>query len=538
MPELSDHELLTEFAHRGTEAAFAALVSRHVGLVYSAALRFTNNPHQAEEITQAVFILLARKAAGLSARVVISGWLYQTARLTAANFVKGEVRRHRREQETYLQTTLNDADPAVWNRIAPWLDEAMGTLGETDRNAVVLRYFENRSAAEIGIALRMNEETARKRVNRALEKLRRFFAQRGVALSGVALIGAISANSVHAAPAVLAQAVTTLAVAQGVTAGGSTLPFIKGALKIMAWTKAKTAVIVGLGVLLAGGAYFVAANTIWAEKNNFEAEGYIYYGTSGQTRPFQAYVNGNKWLIRTPFNTNGIVYSEESFDGTYLYQYTQLASAGNSQNSSIGYIERDDIPAFNSRVLPIWLAYGASRYFDKVTGTVVRPFLVASGLRRDRDHLLEVEWQRSPEAPFAPSYLYCQEKNYRYRVLEFTNFAGLHIPSKFVFETFRRGASLTNAPQYLVNGFLTKITKPATRQNFKPVMDGHTVVEDWRFPSAQPEKTQPALYMNTAKDWFSPNSPQWQTLLKMWSPQAGGLVWPQVDAKISGVERP
>ena len=97
MPELDDHELLAEFARTESEAAFAALVARYVNLVYSTALRFAGNPHHAEEITQAVFIILARKAGKLSPHAVLSGWLYQTSRLTAANFMKGEIRRQHRE---------------------------------------------------------------------------------------------------------------------------------------------------------------------------------------------------------------------------------------------------------------------------------------------------------------------------------------------------------------------------------------------------------------------------------------------------------
>ena len=114
---------------RNSEAAFAALVARYVNLVYSTALRFTGNPHHAEEITQAVFIILARKAGGLLRGAVLSGWLYQTARLTAANFVKGEIRRHRREQEAYMQSILNEPEAAAWEQIAPLLDEAMGRSG-------------------------------------------------------------------------------------------------------------------------------------------------------------------------------------------------------------------------------------------------------------------------------------------------------------------------------------------------------------------------------------------------------------------------
>ena len=249
MPEQNDHELL-ELAKNGSETAFAALVARHVNLVYSTALRFTGNPHHAEEITQAVFIILARKA--LSPRTLLSGWLYQTARLTAANFVKGEIRRQNREQEAYMQSTLTEPDPAVWKQIAPFLDEAMGRLGETDRNAILLRFFENKTAQEVGAALKLNEAAAHKRVSRALEKLRKLFRQRGVTLTATVLAGAVAANSVQAAPAGLAVTVTA-AVAKGAAVSGSTLTIIKGALKIMAWIKVKTAIIASAVVLLAAG---------------------------------------------------------------------------------------------------------------------------------------------------------------------------------------------------------------------------------------------------------------------------------------------
>src|ERR1022692_3057983 len=115
----TDHELLAEFARTESETAFATLVERDVNLVYSTALRFTGNPHHAEEITQAVFIILARKAGKLSPRVVLSGWLYQAARLTSANLMKGEIRRRHREQEAYMQTILNEPDGTTWRQIAP-----------------------------------------------------------------------------------------------------------------------------------------------------------------------------------------------------------------------------------------------------------------------------------------------------------------------------------------------------------------------------------------------------------------------------------
>jgi uncharacterized protein (TIGR03435 family) len=253
MTERNDHELLAEFARGGSEEAFATLTARHVNLVYSAALRFTGNPHHAQEIAQAVFIILARKAKSISRKTILSGWLYQTARLTAANFVKGEIRRQQREQEAYMQSTLTETNAAAWQQLAPLLDEAMGRLGETDRNAVVLRFFENKTAQEVGSALQLTEAAAHKRTARALEKLRGFFTKRGVALSATVIAGAVSAGSVQAAPAGLAATISTVALTKGAAAGGSTLALVKGVLKLMAWTKAQTVVAVSVGVFLAAG---------------------------------------------------------------------------------------------------------------------------------------------------------------------------------------------------------------------------------------------------------------------------------------------
>src|ERR1041385_1608490 len=161
-----DHELLAQYARPGSEAAFNMLLARYVNLVHSAAMRFTGNPHHAEEITQAVFIILARKVGSLRSGTVLSGWLYQTARLTAANFVKGEIRRQHREQEAYMRSILNEPSAGTWEQVAPLLDEAMGRLNETDRNGIVLRFFENKTAQEVATALSMNEAAAHKRVNR------------------------------------------------------------------------------------------------------------------------------------------------------------------------------------------------------------------------------------------------------------------------------------------------------------------------------------------------------------------------------------
>jgi RNA polymerase sigma factor (sigma-70 family) len=246
-----DITLLKQYAC-GDESAFKELFERYVYLVYSAALRQVRNPSHAEEITQAVFILLARKAKSLSPKTVLSGWLYQATRLTAASLIKREIRRQRREREVYMQS-LTEPEASSWEQIAPLLDDAMGRLGEQDRNAIVLRFFENRTPQEVAGALKLNEVAARKRVSRALEKLRNFFAKRGVVLTTTIIAAAISGNSVQAAPIALANSAVAVAIAKGAMASTSTLTLIKGALKIMAWTKMKTTVVSSVGILVAMG---------------------------------------------------------------------------------------------------------------------------------------------------------------------------------------------------------------------------------------------------------------------------------------------
>jgi RNA polymerase sigma factor (sigma-70 family) len=259
MQTMDDMALLREYAANNSETAFEELVSWRMNFVYSAALRQVRDPHLAGEIAQAVFIILARKAGRISDKTVLTGWLFKTTRFAALAQIRDRAKRRQRELEVQMQSEFESptADE-IWNQMSPLLDEALATLGEKDRQAVLLRFFENKSLAEVGSHLGTGEDTARKRVTRALEKLRKYFSKRGVVSTTAIIAGEISVNSVQAAPAALVKTISAVAVAKGAAASGSTLTLIKGALKIMAWTKAKTAIVAGAIVLLAAGTATVA----------------------------------------------------------------------------------------------------------------------------------------------------------------------------------------------------------------------------------------------------------------------------------------
>ena len=259
MPEANDMELAREYARRNSEPAFTEMVRRHINLVYSVALRYVGNPEDAQDVAQAVFIILAQKAAGLREKTVLTGWLYETTRFTAARLLRTRARRQAREQEAYMQSTLNAAETdRAWRQLAPLLEDAMTRLTEKERALLALRFYENKTGAEAAAALGIREAAAHKRAARAVEKLRAFFARRGIGISAGVLIGAVSANSVQAAPAALTKTISAVAVAKGAAASGSILTLVKGTLKIMTYAKLKLALGISAAALLASGVVTVA----------------------------------------------------------------------------------------------------------------------------------------------------------------------------------------------------------------------------------------------------------------------------------------
>ena len=220
--------LVSEYVRTGSESAFRELVARYVDLVYSSALRLVGgNAQLAEDVSQTVFLNLARKAHRLPREVMLGGWLHRDACYAARTLMRGERRRQQRERQAMAMSAIEDHSNSNLEQLAPLLDEAIEELRTEDRTAIVLRFFEQRDFHAIGEALGSNEEAARKRVTRAVEKLHGLLKGRGVSLSAAALGTALATQTITAAPGGLAASLAGTALAGAATGAGYSATLIK-----------------------------------------------------------------------------------------------------------------------------------------------------------------------------------------------------------------------------------------------------------------------------------------------------------------------
>ena len=245
MKMTDSQQLLANYVRNGSNEAFRELVSRYLALVYSTAIRLVGgDTHLAEDVAQTVFVDLARKARTLPADVMLGGWLHRDTCFVASKTVRSERRRQSRERQAVEMNSLQNHPESDLRLVAPILDEAINRLGAEDRTAILLRFFEQSDFRAVGEALGSNEDAARMRVNRALEKLHSLLTHRGVTLSVAALGTVLTAEAVTAAPVGLAVTMSSVALASMAAGTGTILTF----LKVMTMTKVQAGIVCGIVV--------------------------------------------------------------------------------------------------------------------------------------------------------------------------------------------------------------------------------------------------------------------------------------------------
>ncbi len=431
-----DLTLLREFAATRSEPAFAELVRRHLPLVHAAALRRTGDAGLAEDVAQAVFIVLARKAGTLGPQTILTAWLHLTTRYAAADALKQQHRRQQREHQAYMETTANPPETdAAWRQIAPQLDEAVDALGERDRAAVLLRFFENKTLGDVGAALGVSEDAARVRVNRALDKLHALLAKQGIKFGGALLATAVVENSVQAAPAALVAKVSVLA-AKGAATTTSITALVKGTLQTMAWTKSKIATAVVVTGLLVISACLVAryATKVPKQVSVLEISGIIkqsiYYAEAKTLRTitnnFTVKIWDDKARIEAGpmdnLSLSGFEYGMLGKDSyllirlvpglmaTEVYQVknggaklVKLKTPVKSENDANLTINDGEVPEYSFGLIsPVWMAYCFHLGGTNVNQTTARlpPIFSMGSPFRTANEIADISYTLNSQAPF------------------------------------------------------------------------------------------------------------------------------------------
>ncbi len=549
-------DLVREFATNGSDPAFATLVQRHVNLVYSAALRRLDNSHDAEEVTQAVFVILAKKAGNLRQETILSGWLYQTAQLTSANFQRADRRRLHREQEAFMELTEKAEPDASWQRLGPLLEEAMTRLGRRERDAVVLRFFKNLTVREVAAALGLQEAAAQKRVNRATDKLRKYFLRHGVQVSSVALLASIGTHAVQAAPVELAAKVATAAALKGAAGSGTLLPLVNTTLKLMAWTKAKTAVV-GAIVLLAAGTATVTverANSLFGNSQRVNGQSFTcsgnFYHTNYDVREvadsvinatFTTTVKDHKVYMRLNFAPD--YYAEWSYDGLTSYDLIDSPDRVNlvkGARAAVSIRENEFPATADCFFRTIWLGLCSAHYFQ-YSNTNRNGLLVPWG-DRSFAGLLSFQWkeQNLSAPPYLPSNivfiassaLWPEEQKQRinqrqtfpfddgfvggqFQVSQCQIYDEMTIPSAFTLKRYRAGEGSGKLLEY----YRVEVTNisAAGSEGFVPKIHRPTDVSDMRDES--PEMPLFGItYTLTNDAWLAKSDPQRLALINAQKP--------------------
>jgi RNA polymerase sigma factor (sigma-70 family) len=245
---MEDRELLGWYIDEHSQEAFSELVRRHINMVYATALRHVGgDTYLADDVAQKVFSDLARKAPSLRTRLMLAGWLYRGTRFAAAQAVRTERRRRAHEQEAHAMNELDEVNQTSWDRLRPAIDDAMDGLSDADREVILLRYFEHRPLAEVGARFSVSPDAARMRVDRALAKLQKAFAKRGIDSTAAVLAAAFVSQSGVAAPAGLGASIVAGIFGPAGAATLATAGVWKGAT-VGIWKIAAGLVIGGLGV--------------------------------------------------------------------------------------------------------------------------------------------------------------------------------------------------------------------------------------------------------------------------------------------------